>query len=293
MRSGRSLRPAGNPCGNTRVHKRTIALAENLPHQVLSPFPATSVAHARAGVAYRAVTQHRGLAITFDAERSLRSATPESFWTQGGSIELGTNTWRGLGVAANVTGAHTSSIGATAIPLSIVTTTFGPRYRWHADHRVSLYVEGLIGEGNGFKSLFPTVRGSQTSANSLAAQAGGGLEYRLSQHVAVRAVEAAWQHTQLPNGTNNIQFTFISGTEVRCESEGVGSTKVVVRVNRRRAFLWFLFWVALSSFVACAMPEPGGAIMFLLVSCTAWFGIVRFLGDYLITKEIGVRLKDH
>jgi hypothetical protein len=88
-------------------------------------------------------------------------------------------------------------------------------------------------------------------------------------------------------------FTAISGIEVRCESEGAASTKVIVRVNRRRAFLWVLYWVALSSFVASAMPEPGGAVVFLLVSCTAWFGIVRFLGGYLITKEIGVCLKDH
>lgn len=145
------------------------------------------------------------VAVTFVGERSLRSATPDSFWMQGGSIELGTNTWRGLGIAANVTGTHASAIDGTTIPLSIVTTTFGPRYRWHADHRISIYVEGLIGEANGFKSLFPTVTGAQTSANGLAAQAGGGLDYRLSQHVAIRAVEAAWQHTQLPNGTNNIQ----------------------------------------------------------------------------------------
>jgi hypothetical protein len=154
------------------------------------------------------------LAVTFDAQRSLRSAIPENFWMQGGSIELGTNTWRGLGVAANVTGAHTSAIGATAIPLSIVTTTFGPRYRWHADHRVSFYVEGLIGEANGFKSLFPTIRGAQTSANSLAAQAGGGLDYRLSRHVAVRAVEAAWQHTQLPNGASNVQNGLLLGAGI-------------------------------------------------------------------------------
>jgi opacity protein-like surface antigen len=145
------------------------------------------------------------VAVTFTAERSLRSATSDSFWMQGGSIELGTNTWRGLGIAANVSGTHTGAVGETTIPLSIVTATFGPRYRWHADHRLSIYVEGLIGEANGFKSLFPTVTGSQTSANSLAAQVGGGVDYRLSQHVAVRVAEAAWQHTQLPNGTNNIQ----------------------------------------------------------------------------------------
>ena len=169
---------------------------------------------ARAQELHSAQSPRIDVAVTFDAERSLRSATPESFWMQGGSIELGTNTWRGLGIAANVTGAHASAIGETTIPLSIVTTTFGPRYRWHADHCISVYVEGLIGEGNGFKSLFPTVRGSQTSANSLAAQAGGGLDYRLSRHVAVRAIEAAWQHTQLPNGTNNVQNGLLLGAGI-------------------------------------------------------------------------------
>lgn len=145
------------------------------------------------------------VAVTFIAEHSLRSATPESFWMQGGSIELGTNSWRGLGIAANISGTHTSAVGATTIPLSLVTATFGPRYRWHADRRASIYCEGLIGEANGFKSLFPVVTGAQTSANGLAAQVGGGFDYRLSQHVAIRAVEAAWQHTQVPNGTNNVQ----------------------------------------------------------------------------------------
>jgi len=145
------------------------------------------------------------VAITMIAERSLRSATPDSFWMEGGSIELGTNSWRGFGIAANISGTHTGSIGRTAIPLSVVTATFGPRYRWHADHRSSIYCEGLIGEANGFKSLFPVITGAQTSANGFASQVGGGLDYRLSQHVAVRVVEAAWQHTQLPNGTNNVQ----------------------------------------------------------------------------------------
>lgn len=162
--------------------------------------PATSMMRAQA-----AQSPKIDVAVTFTAERALRSGTPDSFWMQGGSIELGTNSWHGLGIAANVSGTHTGAMGGTTIPLSIVTATFGPRYRWHADHRLSIYGEGLIGEANGFKSLFPTITGSQTSANSLAAQAGGGVDYRLSQHVAVRVAEAAWQHTQLPNGTNNVQ----------------------------------------------------------------------------------------
>ncbi len=145
------------------------------------------------------------VAITMIAERSMRSATPDRFWMEGGSIELGTNSWRGFGIAANISGTHTGTIGGTTIPLSLVTATFGPRYRWHADHRSSIYCEGLIGEANGFKSLFPVIAGAQTSANGFASQVGGGLDYRLSQRFAVRVVEAAWQHTQLPNGTNYVQ----------------------------------------------------------------------------------------
>jgi hypothetical protein len=68
----------------------------------------------------------------------LKAQTLQDFWIQGGSIELGANVWRGLGIAADVTGTHTGSIGSSNLPLSLVTTTFGPRYRWHPDRRVSL-----------------------------------------------------------------------------------------------------------------------------------------------------------
>ena len=149
--------------------------------------------------------------VTLIAERSLRSATPDNFWMEGGSIELGANVWRGLGIAANVSGVHTSAVGRTNIPLSLVTVVFGPRYRWHANHRISIYGEGLVGEADGFNSLFPAMTASRARANGFDAQAGGGLDYHLSQHIAIRAIEAAWQHTQLPNGTNDVQTTLRLG----------------------------------------------------------------------------------
>jgi hypothetical protein len=83
---------------------------------------------------------------------------PENFWMQGGSIELGANVWRGWGIAADLTGVHTGSIGSSSLPLSLVTITFGPRYRWHSDRRLSLFGQGIIGEANGFGSLFPQRR---------------------------------------------------------------------------------------------------------------------------------------
>jgi opacity protein-like surface antigen len=150
------------------------------------------------------------LAATYSAERSLNSNTSQNFWIQGGSVELGANVWHGLGIAADVTGTHSSSIGnngstGNSVPLSLVTVAFGPRYRWHADHRIAIYGEGLIGEANGFRSLFPTQVSQQPDANSFATQLGGGVDYRLSDRFAIRVLDAAWMRTQLPNSTDNVQ----------------------------------------------------------------------------------------
>ncbi|MGH9638459.1 MAG: hypothetical protein ACRD3Y_00235 [Bryobacteraceae bacterium] len=86
-------------------------------------------------------------------------------------------------------------------------------------------------------------------------------------------------------------FTFVSGVEVQCEQCDNDLTKVTVRVNRLRSFLWVAFWIACSILAARAMPEPGGAVLVVVVACAAWFGIVSFLGGYLVKKEISDRLK--
>ena len=154
------------------------------------------------------------LAVTYTAEHSLKANTSQNFWMQGASVELGAIVLHGLGIAASVSGTHAGSIGTSGVPLSLVTVTFGPRYRWHADHRISIYGEGLIGEANGFRSLFPSTAGQQTEANSFASQVGGGIDYRLSNRFAIRALDAAWSRTQLPNSTDNVQNTLRLGAGV-------------------------------------------------------------------------------
>jgi hypothetical protein len=159
-------------------------------------------------VSLEAQTQKPGrldLAVTYASERSLKANTSENFWMQGGSIQIGANVWHGWGIAADVTGTHSGSIGTSGIPISLVTMTFGPRYRWHADRRLSFFGQGLIGEANGFHSVFPAQAGSQSSSNSLALQTGGGVDYTLSGLFAIRLVDAAWLRTQLPNSTDNLQ----------------------------------------------------------------------------------------
>ena len=154
------------------------------------------------------------LSVTYIGERSLKASTSQNFWMQGGSIELGANLYRGWGIAADVTGTHTGFIGTSGLQLSLVTTTFGPRYRWHADRRLSLYGQGLIGEANGFRSIFPATAGSQSDANGFAAQVGGGIDYRLSYRFAFRVLDAAWLRTQLPNSTDNVQNNLRLGAGV-------------------------------------------------------------------------------
>ncbi len=147
------------------------------------------------------------LAVTYVAGRSVKANASQSFWMQGGSIELGADAVKGLGVAANLTGIHSDSIGSSAVPISLVTITFGPRYRWHTGRKISLYGEALAGEADGFSSLFPGPSGTLRSTNSLATQIGGGIDYRISERFSARALQAAWLRTKLPNGTNNIQNT--------------------------------------------------------------------------------------
>jgi hypothetical protein len=151
------------------------------------------------------------LAVSYIGEYALHSDTAQNFWLQGGMIELGTNTYKGFGIAASIAGSHASSIGSGGVPLSIVSATFGPRYRWHANRSISIYVEGLAGEADGFDSLFPATRGAQTSANGLATQVGGGIDYKLSPRLAIRALEAAWVRTQLPNATISVEDDFRVG----------------------------------------------------------------------------------
>lgn len=145
------------------------------------------------------------VAITYIADRSLKAGTDRDFWMQGGSLELGVNAWKGLGFAADITGMHAGSIANSNVPISLVTITFGPRYRWHAEKKISVYGQALVGEANGFRSIFPVGTAGLSSSNSLALQLNGGVDYRLKQHYSVRLIDAGWGRTQLPNGTNNVQ----------------------------------------------------------------------------------------
>jgi hypothetical protein len=128
------------------------------------------------------------------------------FSMQGGSVQVHGQFFRGWGVVADVSGLHANMLPHSTDGLDLVTADFGPRYTWSpVHHRLALFGQFLVGEAFGMNSIFPSTGGVSSRANGLALQVGGGINVPLSTHVGVRAFEADWLRTALPNSTTNIQ----------------------------------------------------------------------------------------
>ncbi len=135
-----------------------------------------------------------------------------SFWVQGGGVQAQARLGDHLGLVADARGFHTSDISSTGVGLDMITITGGPRYTLSfAQRKLSVFGQGLVGEAMAFNGLFPHPPHTVTSASSLALLAGGGVDMRLSRRFAVRAFEAEWMHTQLPNGAGNEQNSILLG----------------------------------------------------------------------------------
>jgi hypothetical protein len=165
------------------------------------------------------------LAVTYDALHT-NHITSQSFWMQGGAVELGARAYRGLGIAARVEGLHAGTNSTTGEPLSLVTAVFGPRYTMETRRkRYAIFGEGLVGISNGFHSLFSegsgpvgsANAGTTSSSNALAVDVGGGLDVRLNHRFAIRAIRASYLRTQFPNTTTNVQnsLSLSAGVVVR------------------------------------------------------------------------------
>jgi hypothetical protein len=190
-----------------------------LPALALAGAMTMATASAAQNVPGTVAKQQSTLELAFTYQGTLSDLVSGSrFWMQGGSAQIHGQFYGGWGVVADISGAHIANINATGVGLDLVTATFGPRYTWRPAHtRYSVYGQGLVGEAWGRNSVFPNSAGAATTANSLAVKAGGGLNVDLTRHFALRAVEADYLRTQLPNSTNNAQnnLTLAAGIVLR------------------------------------------------------------------------------
>jgi hypothetical protein len=117
--------------------------------------------------------------VTYSAGRSNLTGW-NTFWQQGGAVELSAEVYHGIGTAANIAGGRASNIDGSGVNLTTVTTTFGPRYTWSPKYRgLAFFGQELIGEAHGLDSVFPSVTGATTNFDSFALQIGGGVDLRL------------------------------------------------------------------------------------------------------------------
>ena len=153
------------------------------------------------------------LAVTYQAVRQSNATSGSSFFMQGGAIEFGARLRHGFGVVASVTGEHAGAGTTGASPIDIVVVAAGPRYTLAPTKHTALFAEALVGGASAFHSVFPGNSGSTqtpgngatSSANSLALLVGGGIDLKINSRFSIRAIQADWQRTQLPNSRDNIQ----------------------------------------------------------------------------------------
>jgi outer membrane protein OmpA-like peptidoglycan-associated protein len=134
------------------------------------------------------------------------------------SADYHINDW--LSIDGQVTGTHANDISLLGQDITLMTFTAGPKVQLNG-HRYVPFGEVLVGGAHGSDSYFPTGTSSSPTAASFAVQAGGGVDYLLTAHFAVR-IQAYYLKTELPNGTNDEQSQLMGGVGIVYHFTGLG-----------------------------------------------------------------------
>ena len=126
------------------------------------------------------------------------------FTMNGGFVGGQLNLSSSLGIAGEFNAGHANKISSLGQNLTLMTFMGGPRVAWPR-YRAVPFGEFFVGGAHGGGSYFPTRTSIETSAMSFAYSVGGGLDLNLNERFAIRAFDAKFLHTSLPNGVNGTQ----------------------------------------------------------------------------------------
>jgi hypothetical protein len=146
------------------------------------------------------------VAATFSIEHAqVAQEGGNTFWLKGGSAYGAVTFYRGFGLAANLTGEHSSNI-QNNVGLSKIAIMAGPRYTSSGIaklHQTQLFGEALFGGVHAFDSIFPLSTGTTDSAGAFSMQIGGGVNVPVAKGFGIRALEVDYIHTNLPNNASD------------------------------------------------------------------------------------------
>ena len=128
----------------------------------------------------------------------------------GGEIEYNVNHW--LGAVGDFCGFRATSSPSGAFAGAMFTYLFGPRVNFRLG-RVTPFAQTLFGGA----LTTDGIAQSTGAENNFAMTAGGGIDFKVSNHVSVRPVQAEYFLTKIPDGLKNRQnnFRFSAGVVFR------------------------------------------------------------------------------
>jgi len=126
-------------------------------------------------------------------------------WLQGAKAEFNAPILSRLSIAGELSGAHAVNINSAHEDLSLIAYLLGARYSLRTRAPIVPFAQALIGGVRGFDAIFRGPNGSTNAPDSFAAALGGGLNMNLSRRFAIRAIQADYLQTHLPNDGNNRQ----------------------------------------------------------------------------------------
>jgi hypothetical protein len=118
------------------------------------------------------------------------------FNQNGGSGYFEYNLNRNVGLVADL-GGYTNGNDAR----QTFSYMFGPRFNWRMS-RVVPYVQFLFGGADEWG--FIAANGTSTTQNGFAMAAGGGVDVKITQHIAVKPLQVEYFMTQLPQLATNL-----------------------------------------------------------------------------------------
>jgi opacity protein-like surface antigen len=133
------------------------------------------------------------LYVGYDYVRLNSGGTPFNF--NGGSGQLAYNVNHWLGAVGDLGGYYTSN----GFHAGIISYQFGPRINFRGHGRVTPFTHVLFG---GARSI------DISPENTFAMTVGGGVDFKISEHFAIRPVQAEYFRTNFTDGANNRQNNF-------------------------------------------------------------------------------------
>ncbi len=136
--------------------------------------------------------------VRFNINANLPGVAPSATYNGyggGGQFEYNANKW--LGAVADLAGYGATSTANGALVGGAFSYLFGPRVNCRHG-KVAPFAQALFG---GIRTTDGI--GQSGPENNFAMTAGGGIDFKVSEYVSVRPVQAEYFMTRLPNGLNN------------------------------------------------------------------------------------------